>query len=113
MPRHATFPLASGTRRGASQRGGGEAGRRALDRRQRSEVPRMAARSRADVAWRGAGSCGNFLTEAGSFPTLPNMTEVEQLTTRERQVLALVRQGLDDVEIATTLFISPRTVEKL
>ena len=41
------------------------------------------------------------------------MTEVEQLTTRERQVLALIRQGLDDAEIATTLFISPRTVEKL
>jgi DNA-binding NarL/FixJ family response regulator len=41
------------------------------------------------------------------------MTEVEQLTTRERQVLALLRQGLSDTEIASTLFMSPRTVEKL
>ena len=41
------------------------------------------------------------------------MTEVEELTTRERQVLGLLRQGLSDTEIASTLFMSPRTVEKL
>ena len=38
---------------------------------------------------------------------------MEELTTRERQVLGLLRQGLSDTEIATTLFISPHTVEKL
>jgi DNA-binding NarL/FixJ family response regulator len=41
------------------------------------------------------------------------MTEVHELTTRERQVLGLLRQGLSDTQIASTLFISPRTVEKL
>jgi DNA-binding NarL/FixJ family response regulator len=41
------------------------------------------------------------------------MTEVEELTTRERQVLGLLRQGLSDTQIASTLFMSPRTVEKL
>ena len=41
------------------------------------------------------------------------MTEVEELTTRERQVLGLLRQGLSDGDIASTLFMSPRTVEKL
>ena len=41
------------------------------------------------------------------------MTEVEELTTRERQVLGLLRQGLSDTEVASTLFMSPRTVEKL
>ena len=47
------------------------------------------------------------------MPTLPDMTGVEELTTRERQVLGLLRQGLNDAEVASTLFISPRTVEKL
>jgi DNA-binding CsgD family transcriptional regulator len=41
------------------------------------------------------------------------MTEVQQLTIKERQVLGLLRRGLTDAEIATNLYMSPRTVEKL
>ena len=41
------------------------------------------------------------------------MTEVQQLTIKERQVLGLLRRGLADAEIAANLYMSPRTVEKL
>ena len=41
------------------------------------------------------------------------MTEVQQLTIKERQVLGLLRRGHTDAEIASNLYMSPRTVEKL
>ena len=41
------------------------------------------------------------------------MTEVQQLTIKERQVLGLLRRGHTDAEIAANLYMSPRTVEKL
>jgi DNA-binding CsgD family transcriptional regulator len=41
------------------------------------------------------------------------MTEVQQLTIKERQVLGLLRQGHSDADIAANLYMSPRTVAKL
>jgi DNA-binding CsgD family transcriptional regulator len=41
------------------------------------------------------------------------MTEVQQLTTKERQVLGLLRRGHSDAEIAANLYMSPRTIAKL
>ncbi len=38
------------------------------------------------------------------------MTEVQQLTIKERQVLGLLRRGHTDAEIASNLYMSPRTV---
>jgi two-component system response regulator NreC len=48
-----------------------------------------------------------YLTRAGGAP----LDEYETLTSREREVLHLVAQGNTSAEIATRLFISPRTVE--
>ena len=42
---------------------------------------------------------------------VPSSKEYETLTARERQVMRLVTEGLTNVEIASTLTISPRTVE--
>jgi DNA-binding NarL/FixJ family response regulator len=39
------------------------------------------------------------------------MDPYEQLTTREREILQLTSQGSTNTEIASRLFISPRTVE--
>ena len=41
------------------------------------------------------------------------MTEVQQLTIKERQVLGLLRRGHTDAEVAANLYMSPRTVQKL
>jgi DNA-binding NarL/FixJ family response regulator len=50
-----------------------------------------------------------FVTGAGRPE--PDTTPLEELTPREREVLALVGQGLSNVEIADKLVVSPLTVK--
>src|SRR5262249_39545532 len=50
------------------------------------------------------------LCEPSSAPE-PSGPLTPQLTSREREVLALIVQGRTDREIAAELFVSPRTVE--
>jgi len=44
-------------------------------------------------------------------PESQSFDPYDQLTTREREILQLIAQGCSNVEVASRLFISPRTVE--
>lgn len=48
---------------------------------------------------------------AGSLRDAPDDTRIATLTEREREVLALVGQGLNNDEIGTALFLSPLTAK--
>ncbi|MBX3195018.1 MAG: response regulator transcription factor [Microbacteriaceae bacterium] len=48
---------------------------------------------------------------AGSLRDAPDTARLEALTEREREVLALVGQGLNNEEIGTRLFLSPLTAK--
>ncbi|MDR3068347.1 MAG: response regulator transcription factor [Cellulomonas sp.] len=52
-----------------------------------------------------------FLTQPSRVATAGAPTQLEQLTEREREIVALVAEGLTNDEIATRLFISPMTVK--
>lgn len=52
-------------------------------------------------------------TGALSSPVIQHLESTEHgLTNRERQIAELIYQGLDTVQIATVLYISPKTVKK-
>ena len=51
------------------------------------------------------------LDSAGAETDLPSIMPVVELTERERDVVALVRQGYTNREVAETLFVSVKAVE--
>ena len=44
-------------------------------------------------------------------PTTPLLAEVNALTEREREVLALVAEGLTNQQIAEVLYVAPSTIK--
>jgi pimeloyl-ACP methyl ester carboxylesterase/DNA-binding CsgD family transcriptional regulator len=71
----------------------------------------------AHLPWHG--SAEQTLTAMAEFLDLPtpavrpqDVTGIDELSGREREVLALVAEGLSDADIATRLFLSPHTVHR-
>jgi len=60
-------------------------------------------------------SVANFVIDAAlqkSTPTTATPTDVPSLTLRQKEVLSLIADGLTNAEIAQSLGISPKTVDK-
>jgi DNA-binding CsgD family transcriptional regulator len=74
--------------------------RRALDLATRCDATPLAERARTE------------LQIAGARPRRPRLSEVDSLTTNERRVAALAAEGRSNREIAQTLYVSRKTVEK-
>ncbi|EEP70062.1 LuxR family transcriptional regulator [Micromonospora sp. ATCC 39149] len=70
-----------------------------------TEIRTLAARARVALEERGASADGRSVTRAE-----PVGDELAVLTTREREVLAAVAEGLTNKEIGQRLFISERTI---
>lgn len=65
--------------------------------------------------WRARSDTVDTLNGADSRehePTLHSLTNALDLTTRERDVLELLSEGLSNAQIGDSLHLSPRTVEK-
>ena len=58
-----------------------------------------------------ANRAAQALRASGETARRRDMSAVPQLTPQERQVSALVRQGLSNRDVAAQLFVSPRTVD--
>jgi DNA-binding CsgD family transcriptional regulator len=52
-----------------------------------------------------------FAERAGDRLGVAGRKQPDELTSQETQIVRLARQGLSNVEIASRLFLSPRTVE--
>ena len=74
--------------------------RQALDLATRCEAAPLAERARTE------------LQIAGARPRRPQLSGVDALTTNERRVAALAAEGRSNREIAQTLYVSRKTVEK-
>lgn len=84
----------------------------------RTLLARAAATFRAQGAWRWADRAAAELVAAGGGAADPRGAGanggadlVPELTAREREVCGLVAAGATNVEVAASLFLSPRTVE--
>ena len=71
----------------------------------------------AHLPWHG--SSDDAFAAMAEFLDLPapagrpqDVTGIDELSRREREVLALVAEGLSDADIATRLFLSPHTVHR-
>jgi DNA-binding CsgD family transcriptional regulator len=62
-------------------------------------------------ATRWATRAAQELRASGETARRRDVTTANQLTAQERQVVALVRQGLSNRDAAAQLFLSPRTVD--
>jgi DNA-binding CsgD family transcriptional regulator/tetratricopeptide (TPR) repeat protein len=79
------------------------------------EMARVRAVDEMDEAKRLAGACGlrpwHFGADLPRHGATPATMTVDPLSPREREVAALVAEGLTNIEIAGRLFLSKRTVE--